>query len=274
MFRDLQREQDQRHFVKHSGLRYEDREALRSVLGHLRSARVASALRTAYWWSCREGWRFSPRRMFDHHFERDFDRRYCVDTAQRVDLDELGLPEETVRHGVFYQATSAALARRLIARLPVDHRDYAFVDLGCGKGRVLLIAGQFPFRAVIGVDVSEDLCRVARRNLASTSLAPLSPIELVCRSAAEYDIPHGNLVRFLFNPFDAVILREVAAKIAARLAEGGCDIWVLYHSPRCRPVLDAVEGLEIAAETHHTVVYHGTSPLARAAGPALAHAAE
>src|SRR5207245_1436056 len=40
-----------------------------------------------------------------------------------------------------------------------------FLDYGSGKGRVLVQAARLPFRKVIGVERSPDLCRAARQNV-------------------------------------------------------------------------------------------------------------
>ena len=39
------------------------------------------------------------------------------------------------------------------------------MDLGCGKGRVLMLAVEYGFARVTGVDYSASLCEIARRNL-------------------------------------------------------------------------------------------------------------
>jgi len=50
-----------------------------------------------------------------------------------------------------------------------DIRDYAFIDLGCGKGRVTTVASEFPFREVIGVELSTALAATARANAATVA---------------------------------------------------------------------------------------------------------
>jgi SAM-dependent methyltransferase len=40
----------------------------------------------------------------------------------------------------------------------LGHAD-TFIDLGCGKGRALLIAARLPYRRVIGVEIDEDWLR-------------------------------------------------------------------------------------------------------------------
>jgi len=44
-------------------------------------------------------------------------------------------------------------------------RDFTFVDLGSGKGRVLLMASHYPFKRIIGVEFIPELHQVAQENI-------------------------------------------------------------------------------------------------------------
>src|SRR5713101_6823082 len=49
---------------------------------------------------------------------------------------------------------------------------FTFVDIGCGKGRILLSALALPFRRIVGVEFSPVLCRIAEKNVASARFIP------------------------------------------------------------------------------------------------------
>src|SRR6516225_8353137 len=53
-----------------------------------------------------------------------------------------------------------------ISWLPIAHEAFTFVDIGCGKGRALMVASAFPFRRLVGVEISPELCEIARANTA------------------------------------------------------------------------------------------------------------
>lgn len=48
---------------------------------------------------------------------------------------------------------------------PPDWSRFSFVDLGCGKGRALLLASRHPFLQILGVELDSNLARTARANL-------------------------------------------------------------------------------------------------------------
>jgi hypothetical protein len=46
--------------------------------------------------------------------------------------------------------------RETLAALPIAYDKFAFVDCGSGKGRTLLIASEFPFKFIIGVEFAAE----------------------------------------------------------------------------------------------------------------------
>ena len=46
----------------------------------------------------------------------------------------------------------------------IEHDRFTFVDFGAGKGRVLMMACEYPFKQVIGVELSRKLHATASRN--------------------------------------------------------------------------------------------------------------
>ncbi len=71
--------------------------------------------------------------------------------------------------GVFhspYQPTDAALFQEMMSSLPIAFSEFTFVDLGSGKGRTLLMASEYPFRRIVGVEILPELHRAAEKNIA------------------------------------------------------------------------------------------------------------
>ena len=233
--------QNQSTFTSKHRLRYEDRQALSALAHSLARFRLLEAGRLAYWWARKQGWRFHPRRFLDKRYDTKFDDAFGVETQRRVALTDLDIQGFDIRHGVYYQATSAALVRKILRQLRLDCRQFVFVDLGSGKGRVLLMAAQMPFRRVIGVEISEELIECARRNIDACKGRLEAPIELVHENAAEFRFPREPTVLFMFNPFDETVMRPAVANLLSAADDGGHEGFVVYHSPRCRELFDRSE---------------------------------
>jgi SAM-dependent methyltransferase len=120
-----------------------------------------------------------------------------------------------------------------------------FVDLGCGKGRPLLVATEFPFKEIIGVELSPRLSDIARKNAAR--FAELYPdrtrVRIVTGNAVEFPVPSGDVVMFLFNPFGDEPLREVLVNVERALSCDRRRIYVVYINPKFHSVFDGSRAL-------------------------------
>jgi SAM-dependent methyltransferase len=138
------------------------------------------------------------------------DRALNVETSRPVALAEFGLdaPDR-----VGYEAGGWLDLPRVL-RAHEARRDGAFLDLGSGKGRILLQAAQYRFARVIGVEISESLTAIAHRNVASCRLTPrCGAIEIVNCDAVDYTIPDDMSVIYLNNPFREAIFESVLTRL-------------------------------------------------------------
>src|SRR5262245_38553083 len=86
-----------------------------------------------------------------------FDAVYGTDTGGVLGVGSLDIPDSQMEHSMQYGALSEEEFIRIMNELPIDWRDLVFVDLGSGKGRALLLASRYPFKRVIGVEISRVL---------------------------------------------------------------------------------------------------------------------
>ncbi|MFF5210359.1 methyltransferase domain-containing protein [Streptosporangium sp. NPDC000396] len=158
-----------------------------------------------------------------------FERRYGVRTAEVVSLDELGLVHE---ERVYYSAANWRTLRRTLPRRDVGEHD-VFIDLGSGMGRMVLeAASQYPFKKVIGVELSERLTDIARKNITGTRLRlRCKDIDLVRSDVLEYEIPDDVTVVFLNNPFRGEIFTTVIKRLIATVDRNPRPVTVIYFNP-------------------------------------------
>ncbi len=116
-------------------------------------------------------------------------------------------------HGVRYEACNPDLCRWTIESAGIDYSQFDFIDVGCGKGRALLVASRFPFRRLVGIDYSRRLCRAACRNLKMH--VDVERFEIVRSDAADYRFPRRNLFIFFYNPFGPHVLNRVLDNLKA-----------------------------------------------------------
>lgn len=123
-----------------------------------------------------------------------------------------------------------SLRRILPPREVTDHD--VFVDFGSGMGRVVLQAARYPFRKVIGVEVSETLHSIARENIDRNRQRLRCPdTELVHADALDYELPDDVTVAFLYNPFRGEIFATVIERLLQSVERNPRPLRIIYVNP-------------------------------------------
>lgn len=142
-------------------------------------------------------------------------------------------------HATHYEPVPVEAFEQLLAAVPEAHvRAAAFVDVGCGMGRAILLASEHPFRQVIGIELGPALHAIACENLAvARGLSPrCRDVRIRRGDARRFRFPKGDLVVFMFNPFDHEVVRVVLDRIAGSRRSGE-RVTLLYHVPIHRDVV-------------------------------------
>jgi SAM-dependent methyltransferase len=163
-----------------------------------------------------------------------------------------------------YQPTDPTLFRLMIEELRqhtnVDFADFTFLDLGSGKGRTLLMAADYPFRQIIGVELLRSLHQIAQQNLAryKNESQRCFALESVWGDGPTFSLPLTPLVIYLFNPFPEPGLRRFLANLEDSLREHSRAVYLLYHNPLLEHVLLECSSLRRIAGTHQFSIFART----------------
>ena len=219
--------------------------------------RLRRALRTyGMTGSARRGYaliRSAPGSRRARQEERAFDRRFGVDTAGVVRLEGLAIGGLNREFGVRYQGSNPDAVRRMIRELEIEYEDYVFVDIGSGKGRVMLVASEFPFKHIVGVEFSPELHATAERNIAGyrNPAQRSTSIESVCMDATEYELPLEPLVLYFYNPFLETMMRTVLGRIASSLDRTPRSAYLLFRGdPSMTALIEAANFVRVSHSGH------------------------
>lgn len=168
-----------------------------------------------------------------------FDWRYKVETAREVELSELEADSPNFVHGVKYAGTDPKSFAKLFSDWQINFEEFEFIDLGSGKGRVLLMASEYAFKKITGVEYSRELYEIARKNIENyrSPSQKCRRIESVNKDATLFAIPHDPLVFYIFNPFNAQVLKKVIKNIEQSLLQKPREIYFVYANPLHEEVL-------------------------------------
>jgi hypothetical protein len=139
-------------------------------------------------------------------------------------------------------------------------KDFTFIDLGAGKGRALLMASDYPFQRIMGVEFMPDLCHAAEENIAGYSASSndrqkCSQMEMICLDACDFHFPAEPLVVYLFNPFSEPVFARVLENLRLSLQGKPREVYVAYRYTEHEKLLTAANWLEKIVSTEQWAVY-------------------
>jgi hypothetical protein len=216
-------------------------------------------------WPSRALQRLSPGRRRGMAAAADqsvrFDREFVVETHGKLEIDTLTITGGNRNHGESYLGSDPSVVREALAALPIVPENFAFVDFGSGKGRALLLASEFPFKFIIGVEFAAELQHACEANL-KTYRNPSSrclDIRPIHQDAAKFDLPAEPLVLYFNNPFDRVIFDAVTSRLDNSLRLQPRPVWIVYCNPRDRQCFDDAPFLEAVAANPAYCIYRSVS---------------
>ncbi|HKD02467.1 MAG TPA: class I SAM-dependent methyltransferase [Terriglobales bacterium] len=195
-----------------------------------------------------------PDRRRRRYGDLDYDWEYRVNTTGAT----VGWRDRLL--GAFlstYQPTEPGLFYEMLSSLRIDYPAFTFLDLGSGKGRALLMAADYPFKKIVGVEVLPSLHQTALENIRhyKSPSRRCQFIVSVCGDARYFELPAEPTVLYLFNPLPEAALREVVERLENSLRFHPRPLWVLYHNPLHEDLVARADILEKVAGTHQYAVY-------------------
>ena len=195
-----------------------------------------------------------------------FDQIHSTDTSGLVPASDLVTGHPNDEHVTAYYAVAPSILRSLVDRWrqtsPPHHiTDYTFLDIGAGKGRAVLLASEFPFRQIIGVELNPAMAEIARANLdlwrrahaSDPTASAVAPIHIVQDDALNLPLPATPTVVFLFHPFEGPVLKGLLRRIESAFIHRAGDLDLLY--------VNAEHGSILNRHPAFTLLWQGSVPM-------------
>jgi SAM-dependent methyltransferase len=150
--------------------------------------------------------------------------------------------ELTAYYGVAPSILHGLLDLWLQRTHPQPIQNTVFLDVGAGKGRALLLASQYPFLRVEGVELNPSLARIAGTNISlwanDLQANALAPITLHHADATTHPLPTEPTLAFLFHPFELPILRRFLRLVERSISLNPKPFDLLYANAEHGSLLD------------------------------------
>ena len=106
---------------------------------------------------------YRPSRRRLRYGDIDYDFDHGVNTSWAKPSLAIRLREVFTRGQ--YQPSEPELFHQILGALTLEHEKFTFLDLGSGQGRTLLMASEYPFRRIVGVEIIPELHAIAEQNI-------------------------------------------------------------------------------------------------------------
>lgn len=154
------------------------------------------------------------------------DFKYQIETCRFHSHEILGLDPQCSNS---YAPINWLDLQQIFSHYQISDQDI-FLDLGCGKGRALFCAYKFPFKKIIGVEISPLLFNIAQKNLKKFKHSQ-NRIKILHCDAQFFMIPDDVTFIFLFNPFKKNVFLKVIDNIKESINRSPRTLRLIYCAP-------------------------------------------
>ncbi|HJS54652.1 MAG TPA: class I SAM-dependent methyltransferase, partial [Chitinophagaceae bacterium] len=161
-------------------------------------------------------------------------RKYDINTIKPESLKDLTILEGDISMSSPYEAVSYFILENLLDNFRrLFPEEKSLLDVGCGKGRVMVAAAHYGFKNITGVEFAKELYKAAEKNI--NKIKPQFPdtsFKIFCHDILNYRLDPDDKVFFLFNPFNKETMEKFSEQVNRSAKEYPRTIYFIYASPK------------------------------------------
>lgn len=159
---------------------------------------------------------------------KTFDQRFRVETQKNLLKEDFDPSLPNILSANRYEPTFSERFSEIIRELDPKVKEGRFIDFGCGKGRVLILAAEAGFKSVSGVEFEPSLYASACENVAKTEF---THIDIVNEDASVYRVPDDSTLFYFYNPFNIWLMEKVLENIIDSVIRNPREACIVYVTP-------------------------------------------
>ncbi len=159
--------------------------------------------------------------------------KYKINTVKPESLNDLTIADGDISKSSPYEALNYFILENLLqAFCKLFPNEKRLIDVGSGKGRVMVVAAHFGFSQIIGIDFAKELCETAQINVDKIKARfPNTFFKIYCNDILNYSIMPADKVFFLFNPFNKEMMEKFSENIDLSIKDYPRTIYCVYANP-------------------------------------------
>lgn len=149
------------------------------------------------------------------------------ETSEHVQMEDVGIHEPEYHE---YEPSGWLSLNRALRNHEIGPQD-TFVDLGCGKGRVVRQAARRPFKRVIGVELAPQLAEQAERLVAEDRRRRCDSVEIVVADLTSWTVPSDVTFAYAYNVLSGASLQRMLDRLAESVERAPRELLLFYANP-------------------------------------------
>lgn len=183
---------------------------------------------------------------FSIYHEIRGEKKYKINTAELDDLQNLTVSGKSKMFAEIYQGAGYYLLERIFKKLAEIGVPPDIIDLGSGKGRVMVVAAHYGFTNITGVEFAQKLCADATLNCSViTQRFPDTAWKVLHADVSDFRFTRDDHVVFFFNPFKEPVMNIVIKNILQSLKDYPRKFFVIYMNPQLKGLFAAAGFKEV-----------------------------
>ncbi len=159
--------------------------------------------------------------------------KYGSNTLIPVELKNLTITSGDVKKASRYEAVSFYMLEQLFIAFRKIRGETSIIDLGCGKGRMMMVAAHYGFVNITGIDFAKEVCEQAVANMKIKEKEfPEIKWKVINQNVEDYTIRPEDSVFFMFNPFKTQVLKNFLKKLDVSCKQVPRTTYFIYASPQ------------------------------------------
>ena len=159
------------------------------------------------------------------------ERKYRLNTSDFEPTEQMNISSRMIDLVYSYMPSNYKLLEHVFEEVNRYDHNQTFLDIGCGKGRAMMVAAHYDFKKITGVEINLDYCTSLSEKAIEYQNEFDCSFEIICNDASEYHIPDDVQTIIFYNPFKETVMRKVVTNILNSATKKGRPLYIIYLNP-------------------------------------------
>jgi|GEM_PF-3764558 len=162
------------------------------------------------------------------------DKLKGIKAHEFVDTKAVKKEHESAPFANFYQPVRSIPFRLLLKKLNLTPTG-SFVDIGAGTGKAMLLAYDYGFKKVRGIELVEELVVLAELNRITKGLS-VDSYECIVGDALNFEFRADDQIYFFNDPFSDEVFSKILQKLMTFSLEKNLSPFIIYKNNSRRDI--------------------------------------